>query len=111
MATDLNQVMADFAQTGQGHEDEDELMAELNAMVAEQDDAGPPPRGEAVPGEAAARAAALALEAKHAEYDAQDALRVALPDAPKDVKRLEKRSLLSDDAAAGRERGGLSASG
>lgn len=111
MATDLNLVMAEFAQTGQGHEDEDELMAELNAMVAEQDGAGPPPRGEAVPGEAAARAAALALEAKHAEYDAQDALRVALPDAPKDAKRLEKCSLLSDDGAAGRERGGLSASG
>ena len=37
MASDLNQVMADFAANGNGYEDEDELMAELNAMVAEGD--------------------------------------------------------------------------
>ena len=42
MATDLNQVMAEFAQSGNGYEDEDELLAELNAMVAEQDAPAPP---------------------------------------------------------------------
>jgi hypothetical protein len=102
MATDLNQVMAEFAQSGNGYEDEDELLAELNAMVAEQDAPGPPPTGTAaaVPTEEdAARAAARALEAKHAEYDAEDALRAALPAAPQAQKKLEKRSLLSDDGA------------
>ena len=108
MATDLNQVMAEFAQSGNGYEDEDDLLAELNAMVAEQEEPGPPPTGTAaapaVPvGEGAAAeilAAARALEAKHAEYDAADALRAALPAAPRDAKRLEKRSLLADDGAA-----------
>ena len=47
MATDLNQVMAEFAGGGTQELDEDELMAELEGMVAEEADPPPPVDAEA----------------------------------------------------------------
>jgi DNA polymerase III gamma/tau subunit len=104
MATDLNQVMAEFAGNGTEALDEDELLAELESMAA--NDVGPPP----VDAEAAASARLFEiaeLEAKLAarklQRDTSDAHRQALhamPDAPKAsgkqaAKREEKAGLLA----------------
>ena len=81
MASDLNQVMADFAANGNGYEDEDELMAELNAMVAEGD--GPVPPQAATRASADAQAeAARRLELKHEQWEAAEAVRARMPEAP-----------------------------
>ena len=109
MATDLNTVVAEFAQNGTAYEDDDELLDELNAMVEQSNDPPPPAAGMAVGMQATdvrdelhdVREAARVLEVQHATYDADDALRQRMPTVPdaKRDKRLERRSLLSDDSA------------
>ncbi|MGZ0213617.1 MAG: Snf7 family protein [Actinomycetales bacterium] len=87
MATDLNQVMADFAGNGTGDVDEDELLAELEGMAAE--DAEPPPPADAAATERARLAEIAELEAKLAERKASReqsethrAAVAAMPSAP-----------------------------
>jgi DNA polymerase III gamma/tau subunit len=104
MATDLNQVMAEFAGNGTEALDEDELLAELEGMMA--NDVGPPPLGAEAA--ASARLSEIAdLEAKLAarkmQKDASEAHRQAvhaMPDAPKASgkqasKKEEKAGLLA----------------
>ena len=97
MATDLNQVMAEFAGGGTQELDEDELMAELEGMVAEEADPPPPVDAEAA---ASARLAEIAdLEAKLAARKLQketttlhSAAVAAMPVAPKaNAKRAAKK--------------------
>lgn len=111
LASDLNQVMADFAANGNGYEDEDQLMAELQAMMAEGDDPTPPPAavkgratGEPTPSSADAQAGAIReLEQKHAEWDAAEAVRSCMPDAPTRVngkaRAVERAGLLEGQAS------------
>ena len=72
MATDLNQVMADFASGGTGEVDEEALLAELEGMV-ESEPAEPPPPVDA-------EAAASARLAEIADLEAQLAMRRAVKD-------------------------------
>lgn len=98
MATDLNQVMADFAGNGTQEQDEDELMAELEGMAAEEPEP-PPVDAEAA---ASARLAEIAeLEAKLAarkmQKETSEAHRQAVHamlTAPKSKKKEEKAGLL-----------------
>lgn len=115
MASDLNQVMADFAANGNGHEDEDELMAELQAMMAEGDDPTPPPaavktRATGEPSSsfssssADAQASAMRqLEQKHAEWDAAEEVRTRMPEAPTHLngkaRAVERAGLLEGQAS------------
>jgi len=111
-AVDDSQELKDFAEDMQSalgglhtadDYDEDELLAEL-AEMAEAPPPEPPtsavPSVEAGAASDAERAAtdAAALEARHAEWDAERAARAALPDAPKHGKREEKTSLLAASA-------------
>ena len=93
MANDLSQVMAEFAANGQGAEDEDELLAELDALVSEDPGPALPPVAARATMTSEAQAAA-ALEAKHAEWDAANALRSRLPPVP-DGSRVERTGLLA----------------
>ena len=99
MATDLANVVAEFAQTGQGAEDDDELMAELRVMMMSEADDGAPPPPVAVEAAAATlgagvgddvrdaaagqRAAARRLQQAHDEWDAAEAVRQQLPHPPR----------------------------
>lgn len=84
MADDLGNVMAEFAQNGNGNEDEDELLDELNSMMTE----GPRPPAsdlnvavqELSPEEKAAEIARL--EARIARYDESLAVRDAVAAMP-----------------------------
>lgn len=87
MATDLSNVMAEFAGNGTGDVDEDELMAELEGMVAEH--AEPPPPVDAAAAERARLTEIADLEAKLAERkaarettEAHRAAVAAMPSAP-----------------------------
>lgn len=108
MASDLNQVMAEFANGGNGDVDDDELLSELQSMVEEE----PPPPPAAVSAEAAAASAAAsaaakaaeiaALEGRIAEWDDAEAVRQRLASVPgtaskaaKAAKREEKAVLLA----------------
>jgi len=103
MATDLSQVMAEFAQNGHAEVDEDELEAELEAMVGEEPT--PPPLSP-VSAEETRRQQIAALEAKIAQRQAQTeidaaeakALRDSFPVAPNGTvsasKKEEKSRLL-----------------
>ena len=93
MANDLSQVMAEFAANGQGAEDEDELLAELDALASEDPGPALPPVAARATMTSEAQAAA-ALEAKHAEWDAANALRSRLPPVP-DGSRVERTGLLA----------------
>jgi len=115
MATDLNTVMAEFAQNGAGELDEDELMAELEGLMAEglmaEDVEPPPPVGAQGQGVEEARLAEIAeLEAKLARRKADrahsESVRAAvqsMPAAPleqprrngKAARREEKAGLLA----------------
>jgi len=95
MADDLSAVMADFAQNGGPQDvDEDDLMAELEEMVGTEP---PPPAHSQAEIRAAAADAAAALEAKHAQWEAAEAIRSAMPVAPtgKLPKGEEKQGLLA----------------
>jgi type II secretory pathway pseudopilin PulG len=114
MADDLGNVMADFAQSGNGAIDDDELMDELNQMINE----APPPRaslsagseeGEmssaeaAVAAEAARQAEIANLQSRLARYDEAVAVREALPKAPETAtsrNREEKAALLANAAVS-----------
>ena len=81
MASDLNGVMAEFASTGAGDVDDDDLMAELEAMV----DSEPPPPADK---EAEKQAEIARLEAQISERqrarETRDAL-ASMPAAPTDT--------------------------
>lgn len=107
MATDLNQVMVDFAANGGGCEDEDELTAELDAMLAEWDDPTPPPAAAVNAAASSAdsqREAAAQLQRKHGEWDAAEAVRARMPATPAHgngrARTLEKTSLLAGQPRA-----------
>ena len=102
MAGDLSQVMADFAANSNGYDDEDDLMAQLQSMVAESDDPAPPPaaeKGAASVSEAHVEAARQ-IELKHAQWDAAEDVRVRMPQAPTHAngraRAVEKAGLLQD---------------
>ena len=112
MASDLNQVMAEFAGNGTEALDEDELLAELEGMVAE--DTGPPPPVDAEAAESARLAEIAELEAKLAQRKMQKdttALHAAavdaMPAAPTaqpgraNGRKEEKRGLLAGVALSG----------
>lgn len=97
MATDLSAVMADFAHNGGSNDlDEDALLAELEEMVGT---IPPPPASAHGPSQEdvqAAADAATALAEQHAAWDAADAVRAALPSAPKQKhQKEESQGLLS----------------
>ena len=129
MAEDLGHVMAEFAQNGgaAADMDEDDLLAELNDMVAFDEDNGGGGGASVGSSELSAaetermgaeggdevslsqsQLAAMALEAKHAEWDAAVAVRESMPAAPKDhapgskkkARSEEKAKLLSTAASA-----------
>ena len=97
MAEDLSTVMGEFAQNGH-HDDDDELLAELDALIL--GDAPTPPdenddhEVEAAEAAAAARDAA-AIEARDAAWRDAEATRRALPAAPKTKRKAEKTALLA----------------
>ena len=103
MATDLNQVMAEFADNGTEALDEEDLLAELEGMMANEPEP-PPVDAEAA---ASARLAEIAyletkLAARKMQEETSEALRQAvhaMPDAPKAggkraAKKEEKTGLL-----------------
>lgn len=101
---DLSQVMSTFGETVAAEFDEDELLAELNALV----DAGSniPPRDDGYEAQREAerdvreaRAAAVALEEKHASYDALEKARRDMPNVPLNGKKnkIERQALLSPE--------------
>jgi len=105
MATDLNQVMAEFAANGAGDADDDDLLAELESMA---DNEPPPPAsqlGSAEEHALAKQAEIAALEARVSAWDEKEATRQALnamPSVPqravgtkKAQKREERAGLLS----------------
>lgn len=107
MASDLNTVMAEFAQTGAGEIDEEELMAELEGLMVE--DAEPPPPVDAQATERARLAEIADLEAKlaarKADREHNEAVRTAvqaMPTAPttKAARREEKAGLLAVHVSA-----------
>ena len=88
LAEDLNQVMGDFS--FQTEADEEEMLEELREMMGTAVTPPPPIEREEDPAVAAARA----LEAKHAELDAQAELKRRLPSAPS-RKKEERAGLLT----------------
>ncbi|MGZ0213645.1 MAG: Snf7 family protein [Actinomycetales bacterium] len=107
MASDLNTVMADFAHSGAGEVDEDELMAELEGMMAE--DAQPPPPTDAQATERARLVEIADLEAKlaarKADREHNEEVREAvksMPSAPtgRAARREEKAGLLAASVGA-----------
>jgi hypothetical protein len=88
LAEDLNQVMGDFS--FQTEADEEELLEELREMMGTAVTPPPPLEREEDPAVADARA----LEAKHAELDAQVELKRRLPSAPS-RKKEERAGLLT----------------
>ena len=104
MATDLNQVMAEFAGNGTQELDDDELMAELEGMVAEETE--PPPPVDAQAAERARLAEIAELEAKLAARKAQkettamhSAAVAAMPAAPLDAPRANGKSAKKEEKA------------
>lgn len=102
MAEDLGNVMAEFAQNGNG-DDDDELLDELNAMMSEPalaltsiPEAAPTPATSAEAAEAAKKEEIAALEARLHRWEAARAVRDALPATPSTVsnKTEEKAHLL-----------------
>jgi len=95
LASDLNGVMAEFAQAGAGEADDEELVAELNSMLDET----PPPASASSDADAdsAKKAEIEMLERKIAAREDADAWRAGLPAAPKnEVKMQEKAKLLAE---------------
>ncbi len=97
MAEDLSTVMGEFAQNGH-HDDDDELLAELDALIL-GDGPTPPNETEEV-GVEAAEAAAMArdaavIEARDAAWRDAERARRALPAAPSSRRRAEQTALLT----------------
>ena len=90
MAEDLSNVMSEFAQSSGGTEDEDELMDELNAMMAEPaphvlgsiPEAAPASSTASEAAETARKEEIAMLEARLKRWDEAVAVRDALPAAP-----------------------------
>lgn len=90
MADDLSNVMAEFAQSSGGNEDEDELMAELNSMLSEPaphvlgsiPEAAPSSSTAAEVAETARKEEIALLEARLQRWDEASAVRDSLPAAP-----------------------------
>ena len=103
MHEDLAQVMEGLGNGMNGDVDDDDLMAELESMMA---DAGPPhiPDSDAVSREQATEAAAVSkaradLEQKHRDIEESQRIRQDLPQAPKgSAKKLERQGLLQSQA-------------
>lgn len=97
MATDLNQVMAEFASNGAGDVDDDDLIAELEAMA---DNEPPPPADK----EAEKQAEIEKLEAQIAERtrdkESRDAL-AAMPAAPTDDPAAQSKKARKREERAG----------
>lgn len=99
MATDLGQVMAEFAANGAGDLDDDELLSELETMV---DNEPPPPAAQSTA--RTEKEEIAALEARvHAWNEKQEAIEMAnsMPSVPpvgskKQRKREEQAGLLAD---------------
>ena len=98
MASDLNQVMAEFAQNGAGDMEDDDLEAELLAMV----DSKPPPPVDA---EAEKQAEIERLESAIAERQRQKETREAVASMP--AAPTDKPAPSSGKARAKEERAGL----
>jgi len=97
MAEDLSTVMGEFANGGQ-HDDDDELLAELDALIL--GDVPTPPSEAAEEDEAAAAARdAAAIEARDAAWQDAERARRALPAAPKGRRRGEQAALLTPATA------------
>lgn len=98
---DMTQIMSSLGENTNADYDDDELMSELEEMVADK----PPP-----PSPAAAEATAEServdrmardkdeLERKHAQYDELERMRSQMPSAPKSRVKSEKQSLLTANA-------------
>ena len=112
MATDLGQVMAEFAANGAADVDEDELMAELESMV---DNEPPPPAaqlGTAEEQELAKKAEISALEARVKAWDEkQEAREMAdsMPSVPQDAMGSKKQRKREERAGLLAENGGNAA--
>jgi hypothetical protein len=98
---DLSQVMSTLGETVAAEFDEDELLEELNALVKSD----VPPRDDCYEAEREAErdvreacAAAVALEEKHASYDALEQARRDIPNVPVNGKKnkIERQALLSN---------------
>lgn len=89
MSDELSVVMSELG--GHGDHDDDELLAELEAMVGEGEPPPPAPKAS-TPAEEAAKAAA-ALAEKHRHFDELEAMRAILPTVPKGS--IEKQGLLA----------------
>ena len=97
MAEDLSTVMGEFANGGQ-HDDDDELLAELDALIL--GDVPTPPSEAAEEDEVAAAARdAAAIEARDAAWQDAERARRALPAAPKGRRRGEQAALLTPATA------------
>jgi hypothetical protein len=98
MHEDLTQVMAGLGDAVSNDVDEDELLEELQSMVADNDTEPTAPDVEAVSAhsELAEKAAMeqAALEKKHKEYEQLERIRQQLPSAPKGP--VERQGLLAD---------------
>ena len=83
MATDLNGVMAEFAHSGAGDVDEDDLVAELEAMAA-IDELPPPPPEKVAASDKAAEIASLeaAIAERQVKLDEARAIKESFPVAP-----------------------------
>ena len=79
LADDLSTVMAELGSHANGDHDDDDLLAELEAMGAEDDP--PPPVRVSTPAQEAAKAME-ALAEKHRAFDEGAALRAMMPKAP-----------------------------
>ena len=90
MSDELSCVMSELG-NGNGDHDEDELLAELEAMVGEDEPPPPAPKAS-TPAEEAAKAA-TALAEKHKQFDELEAMRAILPTAPQGS--IEKQGLLA----------------
>lgn len=97
IANDLDQVMTDFAANGKGCQDEEELIAELDAMMTGDDNPAPPPAATTARADAHTEAARQ-LDVKHAQWDAAEAIRSRMPEAPTNLngkaKSVERAGLL-----------------
>ena len=105
MAEDLSTVMGEFAQNGH-HDDDDELLAELDALIL-GDGPTPPNEAEEVGAEAAEAAAmardAAVIEARDAAWrDAERARRALAGGAPSSRRRAEQTALLTPANAVAR---------
>lgn len=110
MAEDLGNVMAEFAQSSGGNEDEDELMEELNAMMSHPaphelgsvPEASPASSTSAEAADVARKEEIVLLEARLKRWDEAAAVRATLPAAPQkpnSTKAEEKAHLLPASAA------------